>query len=113
MRHGFPTREDAPMSTDITAPTTGEYTDEHIKTLVNAAHIRHRPGVYIGNTDSEGLHHLVWEVVYNSVDEALAGYCTNIGVVVHVDGSISVTDDGRGIPVGIKPESGKSTLEEA
>jgi DNA gyrase subunit B len=98
------------MSTDITPV---EYTEENLKTLVNAAHIRHRPGVYIGNTDSEGLHHLVWEVVYNSVDEALAGYCRNITATVHVDGSISVADDGRGIPVGTKADTGKSTLEEA
>src|SRR4051812_37235387 len=102
------------MSTDLTAePAVGEYGDEHIKTLRDAAHIRHRPGMYIGNTDIEGMHHLVWEVVYNSVDEALAGYCKNINVVVHIDGSISIADDGRGIPVGTKADTGKSTLEEA
>src|SRR4051812_17273820 len=101
------------MSTELTAgPAVGEYGDEHIKTLRDAAHIRHRPGMYIGNTDIEGMHHLVWEVVYNSVDEALAGHCKNITVVVHTDESITVADDGRGIPVGVK-ESGKTTLEEA
>ena len=75
-----------------TAPADAalSYTEENMQTLKDAAHIRHRPGMYIGNTDSEGMHHLVWEVVYNSVDEALAGYCKNIGVTVHVDGSITV-----------------------
>jgi DNA gyrase subunit B len=97
------------MSTDIRTP---DYTDEHIKTLKDAAHIRQNPGMYVGNTQSGGLHHLVYEVVYNSVDEALAGYCTQIKVVLHKDGSITVADDGRGIPVGIKPETGRSTLEE-
>ena len=84
-----------------------------MKTLKDAAHIRQNPGMYVGNTQSAGLHHLVYEIVYNSVDEALAGYCKHIRVVLHTDGSISVADDGRGIPVGIKPDTGKSTLEEA
>ena len=89
------------------------YTEENMKTLKDAAHIRQNPGMYVGNTDLEGLHHLVYEIVYNSVDEALAGFCKNIAITVHVDGSISVADDGRGIPVGVKPDTGKSTLEEA
>jgi DNA gyrase subunit B len=89
-----------------------EYTDKNIKTLKDAAHIRQNPGMYVGNTQSSGLHHLVYEVVYNSVDEALVGYCKNIRVVIHKDESISVADDGRGIPVGIKEDTGKSTLEE-
>src|SRR5262245_53806858 len=90
-----------------------EYTEENMKTLKDAEHIRQNPGMYVGNTDTEGLHHLAYEIVYNSVDEALAGYCKRIDVAIHVDGSISITDDGRGIPVGIKPETGRSTLEEA
>lgn len=105
------------MSTDTATTATlsvnGNYTDKHIKTLKDAAHIRQNPGMYVGNTQSAGLHHLVYEIVANSVDEALVGYCTQIRVVIHKDGSISVSDDGRGIPVGIKPETGKSTLEEA
>ena len=101
------------MSTDTATLAAGEYTEDNLKTLKDAAHIRHRPGMYIGNTDADGMHHLVWEVVYNSVDEALAGHCKNINVVVHVDGAISVADDGRGIPVGVKADTGKSTLEEA
>ncbi len=90
-----------------------EYGEDNVQTLRDAAHIRHRPGMYIGNTDIEGMHHLVWEVVYNSVDEALAGHCKNINTVVHIDGSITIADDGRGIPVGTKADTGKSTLEEA
>ncbi|AWM41362.1 DNA gyrase subunit B [Gemmata obscuriglobus] len=89
------------------------YTEDNLQTLKDAAHIRHRPGMYIGNTDIEGMHHLVWEVVYNSVDEALAGFCKNIFITVHSDESITVSDDGRGIPVGVKADTGKSTLEEA
>ncbi len=99
------------MSTD--AAVAVDYDESNIETKRDADHIRHRPGMYIGNTDIEGMHHLVWEVVYNSVDEALAGYCKNITIVTHVDGSISIADDGRGIPVGIKADTGKSTLEEA
>ncbi len=92
------------------APT---YDDRNIKTLKDAAHIRQNPGMYVGNTQSSGLHHLVYEVVANSVDEALVGFCKSIKVGLHKDGSLSVADDGRGIPVGIKPDTGKSALEEA
>ena len=100
------------MSTDAVL-VDGKYTDENIKTLKDAAHIRQNPGMYVGNTQSSGLHHLVYEIVYNSVDEALAGYCKQIKVTIHKDESITVADDGRGIPVGIKEETGKSALEEA
>ncbi|HJZ59584.1 MAG TPA: ATP-binding protein, partial [Gemmataceae bacterium] len=101
------------MSTDAAlTPAAGEYTDKNIKTLKDAAHIRQNPGMYVGNTQSAGLHHLVYEIVYNSVDEALAGFCTQIRVVIHKEGSVSVIDNGRGIPIGIKADSGKSTLEE-
>src|SRR5204862_5954156 len=89
----------------------GEYGVEHIQHLQNAAHIRHRPGMYIGNTGASGLHHLVYELVYNSIDEALAGFCKNIHVVLNVDGSVSVKDDGRGIPVEEHPKEKKPTLE--
>ncbi|MFO0803255.1 MAG: DNA gyrase subunit B [Gemmataceae bacterium] len=90
-----------------------QYTEENMKSLKDAAHIRQNPGMYVGNTQSAGLHHLVYEIVSNSVDEALAGYCKNIRVVLHKDGSASIADDGRGIPVGIKKDTGKSALEEA
>src|SRR5438874_7770572 len=100
------------MSMDIVTPGV-EYTEKNLLTLKDAAHIRQNPGMYVGNTQSAGLHHIVYEIVYNSVDEAPAGYCTHIRVVIHPDGSITVADDGRGIPVGVKPDTGKSTLEEA
>lgn len=87
------------------------YEGEDVKVLRDAEHIRTRPGMYIGDTGPKGLHHLVYELVYNSVDEALAGYCKKISVVVHVDGSCSVTDDGRGIPVDLHPKVGRPTLE--
>src|SRR6266478_6234329 len=96
---------------DNSTAGSAEYTDKDIKHLRNAAHIRQRPGNYIGDTGPKGLHHLVYELVYNSVDEALAGYCKNVHVTIHVDGSLSVADDGRGIPVEIHPQVGKSTLE--
>src|ERR1700688_3021614 len=86
------------------------YTHDNVKVVRDAAHIRERPGMYIGDTGTKGLHHLVYELVYNSVDEALAGHCQNIQVKIHPDGSLSVTDDGRGIPVDVH-EAGKSTLE--
>ncbi len=90
---------------------TAEYGAGNVGILRDAAHIRHRPGVYIGDTGTKGLHHLVYELVYNSVDEALAGFCKNIHVKIDVDGSLSVSDDGRGIPVEIHPEAKRSTLE--
>src|SRR5262249_6817535 len=79
--------------------------------LRDADHIRARPGMYIGDSSTKGLHHLVYELVYNSVDEALAGYCKNIHVSIDIDGSLTVSDDGRGIPVDIHPKVGKPTLE--
>src|SRR5436305_3342744 len=97
----------APESTNGNAG----YSGEDVKGLRDAAHIRARPGMYIGDTSSKGLHHLVYELVYNSVDEALAGFCHNIHVKIDNDGSLSVSDDGRGIPVDIHPKVGKPTLE--
>ncbi len=87
------------------------YTAENIQVLEGLEPVRRRPGMYIGSTDNRGLHHLVWEIVDNSVDEALAGYCTKIIVTLHSDGSCSVLDDGRGIPVETMKDQGKSALE--
>src|SRR5262245_48956234 len=87
------------------------YTGSNIKYLKDRDHIRHRPGMYIGDTGKNGLHHLVYELVHNCVDEALAGYCRNISVKLEVDGSCTVADDGRGIPVEPHPELGIPTLE--
>src|SRR3954447_14668099 len=99
--------DEAILQANATELASENYNPEHVQVFRDAAHIRARPGMYIGDTSNKGLHHLVYELVYNSVDEALAGYCKNIHVEIDVDGSLSVTDDGRGIPVDIHPKVGR------
>ena len=101
--------QDIPSSTEQL--NNNEYTAEDIQVLGGREAIRRRPGMYIGSTDQRGLHHLVYEIVYNSIDEAMAGCCTKIVVTIQEDGAVCVEDDGRGIPVEIHPATNTSALE--
>ncbi|HZU34275.1 MAG TPA: DNA gyrase subunit B [Gemmataceae bacterium] len=96
---------------DVEKNGAEDYGQGNVQIFKDTAHIRQRPSMYIGDTTTHGLHHLVYELVYNSVDEALAGYAKNIHVKIDVDGSLTVADDGRGIPVEMHHEAGRPTLE--
>ncbi len=99
------------MTEEIKNQQAQDYDASQIQVLEGLEAVRMRPGMYIGSTSKEGLHHLVWEIVDNSIDEALAGFASHIQVFIEPDDSITVVDDGRGIPVDIQEKTGRPAVE--
>ncbi|MEE8353935.1 MAG: DNA topoisomerase subunit B, partial [Dehalococcoidales bacterium] len=106
-----PEPENTSQDVDFNLNGDANYNADDIQVLGGREAVRRRPGMYIGSTDHRGLHHLVYEIVYNSVDEAMAGFCDRVKVTIHKDGSVNVIDNGRGIPVDIHPQTNKSAVE--
>src|SRR4051794_1107426 len=102
---------DQPDNTPTPSPGGNSYSAEDLQHLSDLEHVRERPSMYIGDTTLRGVHHMVYEVVDNSIDEAMAGYAKMVSVTINIDGSVTVEDDGRGIPTETHPDLGISTLE--